>query len=110
MNKYDAGWYWVEMPGGMETCAYYCEGVFVGIDELGDQNDLIVLERCVRRANESQKAMPEDDKAAARDCLEMAQSYAKGGIRFFPVIISNDDEVVSFAVQNMQRLSRAASS
>jgi len=53
------------------------------------------------------KAMPCTDKSEARDALQISQEYAKGGIRFFPKLITSDEELAELALENMQRLVNA---
>lgn len=55
-----------------------------------------------------QQAMPAASKSEARDALEVSHQYAKHGIRFFPMVIASDEELEQIALQNMQRLAKAA--
>lgn len=55
-----------------------------------------------------QQAMTCVDKSEARDALELSHLYAKQGMRFFPMLIASDEELEQIALQNMQRLVKAA--
>jgi len=54
------------------------------------------------------KAMPCENKSEARDALQISNEYAKQGIRFFPKLITSDEELGELALENMQRLVNAA--
>lgn len=81
-------------------------------DSLSDNSIIEVGERVLLPGedgwSDGVSAMPCHDKSEARDALETATTYAKNGIRFFPVLVSSDEEFYQLVNQNVRRLLNAA--